>query len=183
MLQHVDAGLERLTQALDRRSVRLRDDAGLMAFFDDRLLLLGRELQEIFFAVAARAVLQEVDAARDVALDLAVDHVRRVPHEIRAGVLFPEAIDAADQRLRGGRFSRHVEIAAERSAEADDVAGDEGAGAGNVALVDAPADVDERLQRTPRVEDGRDAVLQRHLRSFFDEFFIASLVADDELDR
>ena len=160
----------------------LGDDAGSMRFLDDRLLSLGRELQ-IQVVVRARAVFQKVDAAADIFPDFRAHLVGCHVQERRTDVLFPDGVDAAHQRLRRRRLGVAVELAAERPAEADDVAGDEHAAADHFSFADAVADVEQRLQRPPRVEYRRDAVLQRHLRGFLDQIFVVAFVAHDELDR
>jgi hypothetical protein len=142
VLQHVDARLDRLAEALDRGRVRLRDDAGAVAFLDDRLLRLGRELEEVLLPVAAGAY-QEIDAARDVALDLLCTCSAYSPD--RARVLFPNAVDAAHRAV--AVVSAATLKSRPNGPRPTMLPGDERARADDVAAIDAVADVDQRLQR------------------------------------
>jgi hypothetical protein len=102
----------------------------------------------------------------------------------RSGPTFSSHIPFNALRELGRRRGRGewIEIWTERSAQPDDVPGDEHAGTNDLAAPNSIADVQQRLQRPPRIEDRRDAVEERDLRRFFDQILVAALVAAMELD-
>src|SRR5262249_33883424 len=137
VLPHVNSGLETLPEAFHRHRMRLRDDAGAVTFFDDRTLRFWRGNQKVVVQtpMSARRIFEEVDSSSDVLSDLRANLVIAAPQQIRADVLLVDLVDPLHKDLRGRSLPERVEVATQRPAQPDDVAGDEHPAAENLTAL------------------------------------------------
>ena len=133
--------------------------------------------------MAADRVLEEVHSAAGVLPDREAERVRRHPHQLRAGSLLPHFVDPVPEALRHRLLGIGVEVPAEGTGQADDVAGDIEPAARNLSLGDAVPHCQQRRERTPGVEHGGEAVGEPDLGRLRDQLLEPAFVAGQELDR
>ena len=182
MRDDVHARLDRHVEALDGGRVRLDRHARPAPLLHDRALHALGEGDEVHLYVAARPVLEEVDARPRVFADRGAHGIRRHPHEVAARPPFPRLVRAVHEGLAHMGRRLAPKISRERPVEADDVAGEVDPAAGRFSRVDHAARLRQRIQRPPGVEDGRLSRLERELRGFQHDLVIAALILDERLE-